>query len=255
MSGLLASALIDLSDQVTFETGSRLTGIGLIAPFDFVLDREYWEWIPANVSLHVTRTPFLDQQVGVAMAEQVSEDEVLTAAARELTIANPAVTVFACTSGSFVHGLAGERRCRQAILAGGARRALTTSGALVEALTALAIKHIAVVTPYDAPTTSRLIEFLDEAGFGTTSCAFLGLKDDIFRVSSSTVDRLVRAADSGDAEAIFISCTNLSTREVISALEHDLGKAVLSANEVTIWAALKAAGIKVEGAGQRLFAV
>ncbi len=255
MSRLPPSALIDLSDQVEFKTGSRLTGIGLIAPFDFVLDREYWEWIPANVSLHVTRSPFLDQQVGVAMAEQVSEDEVLTTAAQALTIANPAVTVFACTSGSFVHGLAGERRCRQAILAGGARRALTTSGALVEALTALAIKRLAVVTPYDAATTMRLIEFLGEAGFRTTSCAFLGLKDDIFRVSPGTVDRLVRAADGGDAEAIFISCTNLWTREVISALEHELGKAVLSANQVTVWAALRAVGAKGEVPGQRLFTV
>src|SRR6266566_3203806 len=192
MSRLPPSALIDLSDQVEFKTGSRLTGIGLIAPFDFVLDREYWEWIPANVSLHVTRSPFLDQQVGVAMAEQVSEDEVLTTAAQALTIADPAVTVFACTSGSFVHGLAGEERCRQAILAGGARRALTTSGALVEALTALAIRRIAVATPYDASTTTRLIEFLDEVGYETTSCAFLGLKGDIFRVNSATVDRLVR---------------------------------------------------------------
>src|SRR5438105_1782969 len=166
MSGLPSPALIDLSDQVEFETGSRLIGIGIIAPFDFVLDREYWEWIPANVSLHVTRTPFLDQEVGVAMAEQLSEDEILTTAARQLTIADPVVTVFACTSGSFVHGLAGEERCRQAILAGGARRALTTSGALAEALTALAVKRLAVVTPYDAPTTMRLIEFLGEAGFG-----------------------------------------------------------------------------------------
>jgi maleate isomerase len=255
MSRLPPSALIDLSDQVEFETGSRLIGIGLIAPFDFVLDREYWEWIPANVSLHVTRSPFLDQQVGVAMAEQVSEAEVLTAAAQALTIANPAVTVFACTSGSFVHGLAGEQRCRQAILAGGARQALTTSGALLEALTALAIKHLAVVTPYDASTTMRLIEFLEEAGFEITSCAFLGLKGSIFRVTPATVYRLVRAVDRRDAEAIFISCTNLWTREVLSALEHELGKAVLSANQVTIWAALKAVDVKVEVPGQRLFTV
>ena len=255
MSRLPPSALIDLSDQVEFETGSRLTGIGLIAPFDFVLDREYWEWIPANVSLHVTRTPFLDLHVGIDMAEQVSEAEVLTAAAQALTIANPAVTVFACTSGSFVHGPAGEERCRQAILAGGARRALTTSGALVEALTALGSRRIAVVTPYDTSTTTRLIEFLDEAGFETTSCAFLGLKGDIFRVNPSTVYRLVKAADSQDAEAIFISCTNLRTREAISVLEHELGKAVLSANQVTIWAALKAVGVKVEVPGQRLFTI
>src|SRR5438270_12834891 len=118
MSGLPPSALIDLSDQVEFETGSALTGVGIIAPFDFVLDGEYWEWIPANVSLHVTRSPFLDQRGGVAMAEQVSEDEVLTTAAQALTIANPAVTVFACTSRSFVHGLSGESLRRQSILAG-----------------------------------------------------------------------------------------------------------------------------------------
>lgn len=189
------------------------------------------------------------------MAEQVSEDAVLTAATRELTIASPAVTVYACTSGSFVHGLAGEERCRQAMLAGGAKRALTTSGALVEALSALAIKRIAVATPYDASTTTRLIEFLDEAGFATTSCAFLGLKGDIFRVNPGTVCRLVRAADCADAEAIFMSCTNLWSREVISALEHELGKPVLSANQVTVWAALKATGVKVELAGQHLFAV
>ena len=255
MSCFPPPSLKDLSDQVEFERGSSLTGVGIIAPFDFVLDREYWEWMPTNVSLHITRTPFLDQQVGVDMAEQLSEDEVLTAAARELIIADPAVTVFACTSGSFVHGLAGEERCRQAMLAGGARQALTTSGALVEALSALGIRRIAVATPYDASTTTRLIEFLDEVGYETTSCAFLGLKGDIFRVSPDTVYRLVRAADCEDAEAIFISCTNLWTREVISALERELGKAVLSANQVTIWAALKAAGVKVELPDQRLFAV
>jgi maleate isomerase len=132
---------------------------------------------------------------------------------------------------------------------------MTTSGALVEALTALAIRRIAVATPYDAATTTRLIEFLEEAGFGTMSCAFLGLKSDIFRVDPSTVYRLVSAADCGDAEAIFISCTNLRTREVIGALEHELGKVVLSANQVTIWAALKAAGVKVKLPGQHLFAV
>src|SRR5438105_15725962 len=110
MSRLPPSALIDLSDQVEFKTGSRLTGIGLIAPFDFVLDREYWEWIPANVSLHVTRSPFLDQQVGVAMAEQVSEDEVLTTAATAFTIAHQAVNVFAYSTGRLVYTLVRDVR-------------------------------------------------------------------------------------------------------------------------------------------------
>ena len=29
------------------------TGIGVVAPYDFALDRELWRWVPADVSLHV----------------------------------------------------------------------------------------------------------------------------------------------------------------------------------------------------------
>ncbi|MBO0792032.1 MAG: hypothetical protein J2P36_13945 [Ktedonobacteraceae bacterium] len=255
MSHFPSLSLRDLSAQVELETNKGPDGIGLIAPYDFVLDQEYWEWIPANVPLYITRTPFLDERVGIGMAARVSEDEVLAAAARELVIANPAVTAFACTSGSYVHGLVGEERCRQAILAGGAQQALTTSGALLEALTALAARRIAVATPYNASTTTRLVDFLGEAGFGVVSCAFLGLESDIFRLTPDTVNRLVRAADCADAEAIFISCTNLRTREVISTLEHELGKTVISANQVTVWSALKAANISVDLPDQRLFAI
>lgn len=41
MSNSPPPTLKDLSDQVEFETDSTVTGVGIIAPFDFVLDREY----------------------------------------------------------------------------------------------------------------------------------------------------------------------------------------------------------------------
>lgn len=34
------------------------TGIGVVAPYDFALDRELWRRVPADVSLHATRTPY-----------------------------------------------------------------------------------------------------------------------------------------------------------------------------------------------------
>src|SRR3982074_2990550 len=105
-------------------------GIGIVAPYDFVLDREYWDSTPAGLSLHITRTPYLDEVVGIDLAHRLSEDEVLAAATRELLIAQPAVTVFACTSGSFVGGLAGELRCREAMGGGAAREGPTISGGL-----------------------------------------------------------------------------------------------------------------------------
>jgi maleate isomerase len=124
----------------------------------------------------------------------------------------------------------------------GARKALTTSGALLEALRALGVERIGVATPYDAPTTERLVGFLSEAKIRTVSSACLGLTGDIFRVGPNSVRTLIRAADHPEAEAIFVSCTNLWTLDVLEQMTQALGKPVLSANQVTMWAALHAVG-------------
>jgi maleate isomerase len=230
-----------MNDQL--DTRDPETGIGIVAPFDFVLDREYWEAMPPGTSLHITRTPFLEEQVGVDLAHRLSEDAVLAEGARALLVADPAVTVYACTSGSFVDGIAGERRCRKVMEDAGAKKARTTSGALLEALHELHVKRVGVATPSDEPTTARLLLFLKEAEIETVSSAYLGLTHDIFRVGPGSVRDLIRTADSSDAEAIFVSCTNLWTLDVLDGMTRDLGKPILSANQVTIWSALKAIGL------------
>jgi maleate isomerase len=64
--------------------------------------------------------------------------------------------------------------------------------------------------------------------------------------------RLVREADCSDAEAVFVSCTNLATYDVIAPLEAELGKPVLTANQVTMWAMLEAIGRRAVGPRQWL---
>jgi maleate isomerase len=54
---------------------------------------------------------------------------------------------------------------------------------------------------------------------------------------------------------MFISCTNLPTYDVIEPLEQALGKPVLTANQVTMWAALRAMNLRGVGAGQSLLTV
>lgn len=49
-------------------------GVGLIVPFDLALDRELWRWVPASVSLYLTRTPFVPVPVTVEMANLVSDE-------------------------------------------------------------------------------------------------------------------------------------------------------------------------------------
>jgi maleate isomerase len=229
-------------------------GVGVVTPFDFALDRELWRWVPDHVSLHLTRTPYVPEPVSVKLAEAVSDEAQVRDATRDLLIVEPAVVAYACTSGSFVGGAAGERRLVAAMRGGGAPNAVTTSGALLAALAALLVERLAVATPYVEDVTVRLHDFLAEAGFRTVSGAHLGLDRDIWKVPYETTAELIRKADSTDAQAVFVSCTNLPTYDLIAPLERDLGKPVLTANQVTVWAALRLAGSAAVGAGQRLLA-
>jgi maleate isomerase len=228
-------------------------GIGVVAPFDLALDRELWRWTPEPVSLYLTRTPHLDARVGVELAEALADVEALARACREVAVAAPGVTAFLCTSASFVAGVAGEARLRAAMEKAGARRAITTSGALLEALEALGCRRIAVATPYDAALTERLAAFLEEAGVATSGTRHLGMGANIWRVGADTVRDLARGLPLDGAQAVFLACTNLPTHDVIPSLEEELGLPVLSANLVTLWSALRHLGRLPEGRPERLF--
>ncbi len=226
---------------------------GVIVPYDFALDREIWRWVPDSVSLLLTRTAFHPMSSSVEMAELISTDETLHASTANLLAAEPQVVVYLCASGSFVRGVVGEQAMREQMLAAGAPRAVTTSSAVLEALAHFGFSRIAVATPYVPSLTLRLHMFLEEAGIEVLSARELGLGERIWRVTGPTVHDLAVAADHPDAEAMFISCTNLATYDVIAPLEATLGKPVITANQVSMWAALRAAGQPVEPNGQALF--
>ena len=63
---------------------------------------------------------------------------------------------------------------------------------------------------------------------------------------------MAREAGSAGADALFISCTNLPTYDVIPQLEAELRVPVISANQVTMWAALARLGTRAVGPYQAL---
>jgi maleate isomerase len=242
------------ADVIGFELLTQ-TGIGVVAPFDFALDRELWRWAPDDVSLYMTRLPFVPVPVTVEMASALSDHATVRRATRDVLAPEPLVVAFACASGSFVHGADGERQLSQSILDAGAPAATTTSGGLVEALGLLDTRRIAVVTPYIDSVTERLLGFLGEHGIEVVSSIGLGLLNHIWKVGYSEVIAAVNAVDHPDAEAVFISCTNVPTYDIIAPLERMLGKPVLTANQVTICSALRTMGSQAMGAGQWLVEV
>ena len=226
---------------------------GVIVPFDMALDAELWRWAPDDVSLLFTRTPFAAMPVTVELAEVVSDESSVEQCTRDLLTARPAAYAYACTSGSFVHGLEGEKRLAETMRsAGGGAEAVTTSGALLSALARLGVRRVATATPYDAQVTERLTTFLEEAGVDVVNSSHLGLSKEIWTVPYEQTLQLVRDANSDDAEAVFVSCTNLATYDVIAPLEAELGKPVITANQVTMWALLEAIGRRAVGPHQWL---
>jgi maleate isomerase len=230
----------------------RQQGIGVVAPFDFALDRELWRWAPEDVSLYLTRLPFFTTPVTVEMAVACGDRRAVRRATRDVLTPEPGVVIYACTSGSFVEGAAGEEVLRRTMEDAGAPTACTTSGALIAALRALGVSRLAIATPYVEPVTHRLVAYLAEHGVSTVSSEGLGLLGNIWRVTYSEVVEIVRAADNPAAEALFISCTNVPTYDLIEPLEQALGKPVLTANQVTMWAALRAMGRDAVGGGSLL---
>ncbi|MFE7773075.1 decarboxylase [Streptomyces sp. NPDC057445] len=244
---------MDVSLEVSFLGGpAPQRGIGVVAPFDFALDRELWRWVPDDVSLRLTRTPFVPVEVSLDLARLVSEHETLGDAVRALSVSEPEVIAYACTSGSFVGGLAGERAMCEAMTRAGEVASLTTSGALLEALEELGARRIALVTPYTESVTGALEEYLGEAGVAVTGRAFLGLTRHIWKVPYRSVVDMARQAVVGAADALFISCTNLPTYDAIPQLEAELRMPVISANQVTMWAALRRIGVYAVGPYQAL---
>jgi maleate isomerase len=227
-------------------------GIGVVAPFDFALDRELWRWAPDDVSLHLTRLPFVPVPVTIEMAAALADIDTVSQATRDVLTPEPLAVAFACASGSFVHGAVGERLLSKSILAAGAPAATTTSGAMLESLRLLNARRIAVVTPYIDSVTDRLLGFLGEHGIEVVSSIGLGLLNHIWKVTYSEVVAAVSAVDRPDAEAVYISCTNVTTYDIIAQLERALGKPVLTANQVTMCSALRSMGAQPVGSGQWL---
>ena len=219
------------------------TRIGIIYPGDGALDRELWDFAPEGVSLHFTRQPLHDGPVGLPAMSGLIDDGSLEPCADSLRIIRPAVVTFACTSASFIRGLAGERAIRERIEAVSGARGATTSGGILAACRALGLGRVAVAAPYVEEVSLKLGEFLEEGGVGVTRVRHMGLEGGIADVSPEEVVRVGVETDSAEAEGLVISCTNLVTYEAIPELERRLGKPVVSANQATIWHACVLAGV------------
>lgn len=225
-----------------------------MASYDFTQQEELRRWFPPRVSSTLVYTPEVPYRDNLELVSRLGRPGLLAEPVEELVDCGAEAVAYLCTACSFVGGVAGERTLRETMTRYGARQALTTSGAVVDALRAIGARRLAVVHPYQEPVGRLLAGYLEDSGFDVLAFTALGLGalEDVYTVNEQQVLDAVVAGDHGEADALFISCTALPTYELLSRLEDRLDKPVISANQATAWALLDAVGVKAHGPGQWL---
>ncbi|MGF1561884.1 MAG: maleate cis-trans isomerase, partial [Geminicoccaceae bacterium] len=111
----------------------------------------------------------------------------------------------------------------------------TTTTAVLRALEVLGVSRISLATPYTDEVNALEVKFFEDHGFSVLAHEGGGIVEtaDIQACRPEVAYERARRVDHPDAQAVFISCTGFRTAEVIAALEADLGKPVISANQAT----------------------
>lgn len=151
--------------------------------------------------------------------------------------------VYGCTSGSVVIG---QEKVEELIH--NERPGIpvvTPIGAVLEAIRALGVSKLTVVTPYVEEVNRRFSEVLETNGVTIASGRAFGLStgDEMFRMPASAFLDAAIEANSEDAEAIFISCTGIITSPIVRELEQRTAKPVITSNQAIAWQCREIAGV------------
>lgn len=237
--------------------------IGVIAPdVDFVPDAEMAAMAPDGVSIHATRVPLNstsqfsgDEPIDLATLRAFMASPLLDDAAGLLAAGPASVITYAFTSTGYLEDGGGDdalgARLEQRT---SGTQVLTTCVAATQAMRTLAIERVALVHPpwVSDRLNSMGTAYFQRRGFQVVMAARVPLHANPEQLDPSDVYDWVRANIPDNGAAVFLAGNGFRTVSLIAALETELGRPVLSANQVLLWAALRAAHVEstVVGYGQ-----
>jgi maleate isomerase/arylmalonate decarboxylase len=232
------------SAETSYGTRAKL---GLIVPpTNTVNEAEWHTMVPEGVTFHVTRMPLHADTTSDAGKKALFTD--IEKSTSDLAQAGLSVIAYGCTAGSMVQPL-DQLTDFMSDVSG--VPSVTTAASIVAALQALNLRKISIATPYHDALNEHEVAFLADNGVETLQIAGLGIGAggpeeyiQIARTPAEQIKQHVLSVDHQDAEAVLISCTDFPTLNLITELEQVLGKPVITSNQATFWATLRAAGIE-----------
>jgi maleate isomerase len=165
--------------------------------------------------------------------------------AAELLAAAPLIAIaYGFTSSAYMIGVEGEAR----IIARLEQRTrgipvVAACRAAVEGLCVLGARGIALVDPpwFDTELNGLGRRYYESAGFEVVHSAPCGLPSGQAKITPADLHAWVSEHVSTDADAIVIGGNGFRVVGAIAALEEDLGRPMVTANQALLWAALRVA--------------
>jgi maleate isomerase len=228
--------------------------IGLLVPHaDVGPESELQAMAPSSVAIHATRVPFgamaaggaMDPTIPLAPVRAFAEPPHVDDAAELLAGAPLDAVAYGFTSSAYVIGVEGEAE----MIARLERRTrgipvVAACGAAVEGLSVLGARRIALVDPpwFDTELNGLGRRYYESAGFEVVYSVPCGLPSDQTKITPADLHAWVsEQVATTDAEAIVIGGNGFRAVGAIAALEEDLGRPVVTANQALLWAALRVA--------------
>jgi len=231
--------------------------IGVLTPHrDIGPEAEFQAMAPDGVSIHAARIPLGVYRPGGEMDRTIAHDPVRAFAepplvddAAELLAAAPLHAIaYGFTSSSYVLGAAADAELRNRL----ERRTrgipvVVPCTAAVIALNAVGARRIALINPpwFSVELSEHGAGYFQSQGFQVVHNAPADLPSDQRAIHPGQLYEWVRTYVPKSAEAVFIGGNGLRAIGVIHALEEDLSRPVLTANQVAFWHAIQLSGARV----------
>jgi len=215
--------------------------IGVLLPSsNSVQEQDFWRVLPKHITQHVARMRLTQVETNstLRIVEEIETES------RKLADADVDVIVLAATAPSSRNGIGYDRELIARIEAASGKPATTASTALLEALRALSAKTIVLGAPWSDAINRTTAAFIEANGFSVVAQEALGLVDNLHigLLDPQTAYDVGRRVDRSEADAVMLACGNWRAFAIIDRLERDIGKPVLTTNQVSLWQALKIIG-------------
>ncbi|GAA3877200.1 aspartate/glutamate racemase family protein [Streptomyces lacrimifluminis] len=226
-----------------------MTALGFLYPGHSAEDdyQRIEQLLGSDIRLDLVHTDIGEGAHRVDTLLEMGSPDRLAAGVQELRLSGAEAVVWASTSGSFVYGWEGAHEQVRALARVAGLPASSTSFAFVHAVRELGVRKVAIGATYPADVAELFAEFLRAAGIEVTAVHGAGVVTaaEAGEWSSEELTSLAREADDTDAEALLLPDTALHTASHIETLEKHLTKPVLTANQVSVWEALRLTTRKV----------